>query len=195
MQLRARRMPSNARRLIRICPPSHYSGMSPKLDQQCIDTIRFLAVDMVQKAASDHPGLPLHTLLNLTDCELTLDNIREFCQWGGKTPGHPEWGIYRVLKRPLGCWGRDWPMPWASPLRRHSSPRATTPQGELLPPSIGARLAVEMGASQGWEKYIDPHGAMLGVNRFGASVPGETVMREYGFTVDRVCTAARVLLA
>jgi transketolase len=65
---------------------------------------------------------------------------------------------------------------------------------KVLPPSIGARLVVEMGVSQGWEKYIGPRGAMLGINRFGASAPGETVMREYGFTVDRVCTAARALL-
>ena len=72
------------------------------------------------------------------------------------------------------------------------------PQSErdkVLLPSIGARLAVEMGVSQGWEKYIGPHGAMLGVNRFGASAPGETVVREYGFTVERVCAAARALLA
>jgi transketolase len=71
------------------------------------------------------------------------------------------------------------------------------PQDErdkVLPPSIGARLAVEMGSPQGWEKYTGPGGAMLGVNRFGASAPGETVVSEYGFTVDRVCTLARSLL-
>jgi len=71
------------------------------------------------------------------------------------------------------------------------------PQAErdkVLPPSIGARLAVEMGASQGWERYVGAHGAMLGIDRFGASAPGETVVREYGFTVDRVCAAARALL-
>ncbi|GLQ89326.1 transketolase [Dyella flagellata] len=72
------------------------------------------------------------------------------------------------------------------------------PQDErdkVLPPSTGARLVVEMGIAQGWEKYIGPRGAMLGVNRFGASAPGETVAREYGFTVERVCAAARALLA
>jgi transketolase len=71
------------------------------------------------------------------------------------------------------------------------------PQSErdkVLPPSIEARLAVEMGVPQGWDKYIGPRGAMLGVNRFGASAPGERVVREYGFTVDRVCTLARSLL-
>lgn len=65
---------------------------------------------------------------------------------------------------------------------------------KVLPPSIVARLAVEMGASQGWEPYIGAQGAMLGIDRFGASAAGETVVREYGFTVDRVCTEARALL-
>jgi transketolase len=65
----------------------------------------------------------------------------------------------------------------------------------VLPPSIGARLAVELGAPQGWDKYVGPRGAIMGVNRFGASAPGETVVREYGFTVERVCQAARALLA
>lgn len=72
------------------------------------------------------------------------------------------------------------------------------PQSErdkVLPPSIGARVSVEMAATQGWEKYVGPHGLMLGIDRFGASAPGETVVREYGFTVDRVCAAARALLA
>jgi transketolase len=65
----------------------------------------------------------------------------------------------------------------------------------VLPPSVAARLAVELGVTQGWEKYVGPRGAMLGVNRFGASSPGATVVQEYGFTVDRVCAAARALLA
>jgi transketolase len=71
------------------------------------------------------------------------------------------------------------------------------PQGErdkVLPPSVTARLAVEMAATQGWDKYIGPHGAMLGIDRFGASAPGETVVREYGFTVEQVCNVARALL-
>ncbi|RDS80779.1 transketolase [Dyella monticola] len=65
---------------------------------------------------------------------------------------------------------------------------------KVLPPSVHARVAVEMAASQGWDKYIGPKGVMLGIDRFGASAPGETVVREYGFTVDHVCAAARSLL-
>jgi len=106
--------------------------MSGELDQQCIDTLRFLSVDMVQKANSGHPGLPLgaapmayvlwtrglkfnprnplwfdrdrfvlsaghgsallYALLHLTGYGLSLDELKQFRQWGSKTPGHPERG-------------------------------------------------------------------------------------------------------
>ncbi len=64
----------------------------------------------------------------------------------------------------------------------------------VLPPAVGARLAVEAGASQGWHRYVGDAGDVLGVDRFGASAPGEVVMHEYGFTVDNVCARARALL-
>ncbi len=64
----------------------------------------------------------------------------------------------------------------------------------VLPPSVGARLAVEAGVPQGWHRYVGDRGDMLGVERFGASAPGEVVLREYGFTVDNVCARALELL-
>jgi transketolase len=57
----------------------------------------------------------------------------------------------------------------------------------VLPPAVTARLAIEMGASQGWFRYVGDAGDVMGVERFGASAPGEVVQREYGFTVDEVC--------
>jgi transketolase len=71
------------------------------------------------------------------------------------------------------------------------------PQSErdaVLPPSVGARLAVELGVQQGWDRYIGAHGDMLGVQRFGASAPADVLLREYGFTVDNVCARARARL-
>jgi transketolase len=56
----------------------------------------------------------------------------------------------------------------------------------VLPKTVGARLAVEAGVSQGWHKYVGDHGAVIGVDRFGASGPGPVVMREYGLTADHV---------
>ena len=64
----------------------------------------------------------------------------------------------------------------------------------VLLPAVGARLAVEAGVSQGWHRYVGGRGDVLAVDRFGASAPGEVMMREYGFTVDNVCSRARALL-
>tara|TARA_R110001592_G_scaffold148073_1_gene372680 strand:- start:17908 stop:19968 length:2061 start_codon:yes stop_codon:yes gene_type:complete len=106
--------------------------MSHQLDQLCINTVRFLSVDAVQRANSGHPGMPLgaapmaymlwtrllkhnphnpdwfdrdrfvlsaghgsmllYSLLHLSGYDLSLDDIRQFRQWGSKAPGHPERG-------------------------------------------------------------------------------------------------------
>ncbi|HEV8314006.1 MAG TPA: transketolase [Burkholderiaceae bacterium] len=66
---------------------------------------------------------------------------------------------------------------------------------EVLPPRVTARLAVELGVAQGWHRHVGERGDMLGVERFGASAPAETLLREYGFTVDAVVARARRLLA
>src|SRR5512136_2719468 len=106
--------------------------VSTALDQLCINTIRTLAMDAVQKAKSGHPGMPmgmapaafvlwtrhlrfnptnpqwlnrdrfvlsgghgcmlLYSLLHLTGFDLSLEELRNFRQWGSKTPGHPEYG-------------------------------------------------------------------------------------------------------
>ncbi|MEN3352597.1 MAG: transketolase [Betaproteobacteria bacterium] len=64
----------------------------------------------------------------------------------------------------------------------------------VLPPSTPVRLAVEAAVPQGWHRYVGDRGDVLGVERFGASAPGEVVLREYGFTVDNVCRRALALL-
>ncbi len=65
----------------------------------------------------------------------------------------------------------------------------------VLPPRVWRRLAVELGAGQGWERYIGERGAMLGVQRFGASAPAGVILREFGFTADNVVARAKALLA
>lgn len=55
----------------------------------------------------------------------------------------------------------------------------------VLPPDV-PMLAIEAGVSLGWRPYVGAGIAVIGVDRFGASAPGETVMREYGFSVDHV---------
>ena len=55
---------------------------------------------------------------------------------------------------------------------------------EVLPPTVPARLAVELGAVQGWHRYVDDSGDVLGVEGFGASALAGVLLREFGFTVD-----------
>lgn len=64
----------------------------------------------------------------------------------------------------------------------------------VLPPTVPARLAVELGMTQGWHRYVGDRGDVLGVERFGASAPADILLREYGFTVDNVAARARKLL-
>src|SRR5215204_4640777 len=121
------------------------SNITPELDQLCINTIRALTLDAVQKAESGHPGLPLgaapmayvlwtrflrhnpknpkwenrdrfllsaghgsmllYSLLYLTGYDLPLDELKNFRQWGSKTPGHPEYGLtpgVEITTGPLG---------------------------------------------------------------------------------------------
>ena len=65
----------------------------------------------------------------------------------------------------------------------------------VLGPVGTPRLAVEAGVSLGWHRYTGERGAVLGVNRFGASAPGKEVLRHYGFTVDNVVTQALAILS
>jgi transketolase len=64
----------------------------------------------------------------------------------------------------------------------------------VLPPDVKARVAVEAAASFGWHRYVGDAGAVIGLDHFGASAPGEIVLREFGFTPENVvATATRVL--
>lgn len=57
---------------------------------------------------------------------------------------------------------------------------------EILPNTIRRRLAIEMGATQSWYKYVGLDGKVLGIDTFGASAPAQTVINNYGFTVENV---------
>ena len=115
------------------------------IQETCVQTLRFLAADEVEKAKSGHPGFPLGTaplmftlwdkfmrynpadpkwfnrdrfvlspghgsallyaMLHLAGYEITIDDLKNFRQWGSKTPGHPEYGVtpgVDVSTGPLG---------------------------------------------------------------------------------------------
>ncbi len=65
----------------------------------------------------------------------------------------------------------------------------------VLPPQIEARVGVEAAARLGWDRWIGPRGAFIGVdNRFGASAPYKEIFKNYGLTPERVAEAALRLL-
>jgi transketolase len=65
---------------------------------------------------------------------------------------------------------------------------------QVLPQGAGAKLAVEAAHPQPWYRWVGDGGAVLGIERFGASAPSARLFQEYGFTVDRVVARARELL-
>lgn len=65
---------------------------------------------------------------------------------------------------------------------------------QVLPPTIKARLAVEAGVSQGWRQWVGEAGAIISVERFGASAPYKTIFEHYGLTVDAIVAAAQSLI-
>jgi transketolase len=64
----------------------------------------------------------------------------------------------------------------------------------VIPRGVAARLAVEAGVSMSWWKWVGSGGDVLGIDRFGASAPGPTVLEELGFTPESILARARALL-
>jgi transketolase len=67
-------------------------------------------------------------------------------------------------------------------------------RNEILPPSIPARLAVEAGVRQGWDRYVGAKGDAICLDRFGASAPGDVALRNLGFNLENVLKHARALV-
>ncbi|RJX41652.1 transketolase [Paenibacillus pinisoli] len=64
----------------------------------------------------------------------------------------------------------------------------------VILPDVKARLAIEMAHPFGWERYTGDQGDILAIDRFGASAPGDRVIKEYGFTVENVVSKVKALL-
>lgn len=64
---------------------------------------------------------------------------------------------------------------------------------EILPNAVRRRVAIEMAATQSWYKYVGLDGAVIGIDKFGASAPAAKVMEEYGFTVAHVVKVVKNL--
>jgi transketolase len=66
---------------------------------------------------------------------------------------------------------------------------------EVLPRSVGARLSIEAGTSFGWRRWVGDRGDTVSIDRYGASAPGEIVLKELGFSVENVVKKAKALFA
>ncbi|HSA34314.1 MAG TPA: transketolase, partial [bacterium] len=64
----------------------------------------------------------------------------------------------------------------------------------ILPRSIPT-IAIEAGSTFGWHRYVGDTGITIGIDRFGASGPGDTVMAHFGFTASSVTERIRGLLS
>ena len=67
-------------------------------------------------------------------------------------------------------------------------------RARVLPPHIRARVAIEAGATLSWGRYVGLDGAVVGLDRFGASAPYKVLFREFGLTPEAVAAAARRVL-
>jgi transketolase len=68
-------------------------------------------------------------------------------------------------------------------------------RNEVLPPTVRIRLGIEAGSAFGWQRYTTDSGAMLAMEGFGASAPGDRLFQEFKFTPERAAEMVRTLLA
>lgn len=67
-------------------------------------------------------------------------------------------------------------------------------RNRVLPPEVKTRVAVEAASPFGWERYVGPNGAVIGIDRYGASAPAEVLYEKLGFTATNVIRKAKRLL-
>jgi len=64
----------------------------------------------------------------------------------------------------------------------------------VLPPKADKRILIEAALPIGWEAIIGPHGVVIGIERFGASAPGDVALKEMGITTDTLVEKALEIL-
>ena len=67
-------------------------------------------------------------------------------------------------------------------------------KNSVIPAEVKKRVAVEMGTTFGWDRYVGEQGTIIGIDRFGASGEGNKVMKEFGFTVENIVKAVEKLV-
>jgi transketolase len=216
---------------------------SQSLDTLCVNTIRTLAMDAVQKANSGHPGAPmglaaagyvlwtrllkhhpgnpdwfdrdrfvlsgghasmlLYSLLYLTGYDLSLDDIKNFRQWGSKTPGHPEYGHTPGVETTTGPLGQGFANAVGMAMaERHLAARFNRPgynivdhltyvmcgDGDMMEgvASEAASLAGHLGLSRLICLYDDNHVTIEGATDLTFSENVAQRFSAYGWQVQKL---------
>ena len=150
-----------------------------------------------------------------TSLVLTRQALPAQARQAGPDRGHPAWWL-----RPPGCCprrphpdrhrARKWP--WLSLLPRRSRRRATACAScpcparrcsrrqdaawreSVLPAAVTRRIAIEMGVTETWHRWVGPAGRIVGLDVFGKSAPAKDLFAYFGFTPERVVKEALELL-
>ena len=175
------------------------------IDQLCITTIRTLVMDAVQRANSGHPGSPMGMAMSvgmavaerwaasyfnrpgfdLIDCDvyalcadgclsevaLCLEAYEKLTADGIKTRviSMPSWELFELQSQEY--------------------------RESVIPPDVSARVSVEEASTFGWSQYVGTTGESIGMHTFGASAPLKELQKKFGFTPERVVSAAKAQLA
>jgi transketolase len=161
------------------------------LDKRCIDTIRTLAIDAVEKANSGHAGTPMATFdrsryaaadglargayimagaSDRTPAVILMASGSEVQLCISAYERLTQEGIAARQRAKLGVVGSAGPV-----LSRGSSS-----------PKVKARVTVEPGAVIGGDRYAGPEGTIFGMHPFGGSAAGTGLMRKFGFVADTI---------
>jgi transketolase len=65
---------------------------------------------------------------------------------------------------------------------------------KVLPPEVTIKVSIEAGATLGWYRYVGEGGEIIGIDHFGASAPGNILLKEFGFTSENILARVRSLL-
>lgn len=140
-----------------------------------LDQTKFGSADLLVKGAyvladSGQPQLRLILIATGSEVDVALQakNLLEAKGIGTRVVSMPCWKFFREQPRSY----RD----------------------AVLPPQLKARLAVEAASPMGWLEWVGEAGAVLGIERFGASAPGEVVLKQFGFGPENVAAKAEALL-
>ncbi|MBQ8919389.1 MAG: transketolase [Acidaminococcaceae bacterium] len=213
------------------------------IHEACVQTLRFLAADEVEKAKSGHPGFPLGTapliytfwdkfmrynpadpkwfnrdrfvlspghgsallyaMLHLAGYDLSLDDLKDFRQWGSRTPGHPEYGVtpgVDVSTGPLGhgfAMGVGFALAETMLAAKYNKPEynvidhytyGIVSDGDLMEgvASEAASLAGTMGLGKLIYMYDDNKITIEGETTIAFTEDVETRFKAYGWQVLRV---------